>query len=97
MPNWSQLTGVADRVILILLTYAAAKGWIASTDVAGLATLILAILGAVYAFYVNRNTNLAKQAAAIPNTTVITTPEIAKATPDQSNIVSNADLKVVPK
>ncbi len=97
MPNWSQVSGVADRVILIGLTYAASKGLITSADVAGLATMFVGIAGAVYAYYVNRNTNLAKQAASIPNTTVVTTSEIAKATPSQDNIVSSTEMKVVNK
>ena len=65
-------------------------------DVAGLATLIVGIAGAVYSFYINRNSpSLASRAAAIPGgTTVITTPAIAAATPEK-NVVSNADLKVV--
>lgn len=33
----------------------------------------------------------------IPGTVVITTPEIAKATPDSPNVISNTEVKVVPK
>ena len=93
--NWPQISGILDRVVLVGLTWVASKGWITPTDVAGLATLIVGIAGAVYSFYINRNSSLASRAAAIPGgTTVITTPAIAAATPEK-NVVSNADLKVV--
>jgi hypothetical protein len=95
MPNWSQVSGGLDRVVLVALTWAASKGYITSADVANYATLIVGVLGALYAFYVNRNTNLAKQAASIPNTVVVTTPEIAAATPNSQNILSNSTAKVI--
>jgi hypothetical protein len=97
MPNWSQLSGAADRIVLIFLTFAVSKGWILPADVATLATALVAVAGAAYSVYVNRNTNLAKQAASIPNTTVVTTPDIACNTPGQANIVSNDEKKVVSK
>lgn len=96
MPNWTQISGVLDRAVLIGLTWLASKGYITSADVANYATLILAIAGAAYAFWINRNTNLANRASSIPGTTVVTTPEIAAALP-QSNVVSNEDKKVVTK
>jgi hypothetical protein len=97
VPNWSQLSGVVERLITAALMYAVGRGWILSSDVAPLVALGLAAVSAGYAVVVNRNTNLAKQAGSIPNTTVVTTPEIAAATPQQPNIVSNADVKVVTK
>lgn len=95
MLNWSQISGGVDRVVLVALTWAASKGYITNADVANLATLIVAVLGAGYAFYVNRQTNLVKQAASIPGTTVVTTSAIASATPAFNNVVSNEDKKVV--
>ena len=91
--NNSQITGAIDRVVLMGLTYAAGKGWITTTDIANYLALIVGILGSGYAFYVNRNTNLAKQAASVPGTTVVTTPEIAAATPNQTNIISTSETK----
>lgn len=97
MPNWSQLSGVVERLITAALMYAVGRGWLLSSDVAPLAALGLAAISAGYAIVVNRNTNLAKQAASIPDTKVVTTPEIAAATPNQTNIVSSSDMKVVAK
>jgi hypothetical protein len=96
MPNWTQVSGGADRIILIGLTWLAAKGYITNEDVANYATLILAIAGAGYSIWVNRNTNLVNRASSVPDTVVVTSPDIAKALP-QSNVVSADDKKVVPK
>lgn len=38
----------------------------------------------------------AKDVAAVPGTTIVTSPAIAASTPAQANIVSNTDVKVVP-
>ena len=100
MPNWSQLSGAADRIVLVVLTWLVGKGYITSADVTPIATAILAILGAGYAIYVNRNGNLLKQAASVKvdgqATTVVAPDALAKSLP-QSNIVSADDNKVVSK
>lgn len=96
MPNWTQISGVLDRGILVGLTWLASKGYITSADIANYATLILGIAGAIYAFWVNRNTNLVNRASSVPNTTVVTTSDIAAALP-QENVVSGEDKKVVTK
>lgn len=96
MPNWTQVSGGVDRIILVGLTWLASKGYITSADVANYATLILGVAGAGYAFWVNRNTNLVNRASSVPNTTVVTTPDIAQALP-QNNVVSTDDNKVVTK
>ena len=62
--NWPQISGILDRVALVGLTWVASKGWITPSDVAGLATLIVGIAGAVYSFYINRNSSLASRACS---------------------------------
>ena len=96
MPNWTQISGGVDRIILVALTWLASKGYITTADVANYATLILGVAGAGYAFWVNRNTNLVNRASTVPDTIVVTTPDIATALP-QSNVVSIDDKKVVSK
>lgn len=96
MPNWTQISGGVDRIVLVGLTWLASKGYITSADVANYATLILGIAGAAYAFWINRNTNLVNRASSVPNTTVVTSPDIATALP-QGNVVSTDDKKVVSK
>ena len=94
MPNWSQISGVIERVITAAVMFAVGKGYITSGDATNVIALIVGILSAFYAFFVNRNINLAKQAASIPNTIVVTESNVATKT-TQSNIVSNASFKVV--
>lgn len=55
----------------------------------------VAIIGllttAIFSYLNKTNTNLAAMAGTVPHTVVVTTPEIAAATPTQANIVSNTD------
>ena len=96
MPNWTQVSGGADRIILIGLTWLATKGYITNEDVGNYAALILAVAGAGYAFWINRNTNLVNRASSVPDTVVVTSADIAKSLL-QSNVVSADDKKVVSK
>lgn len=76
--NWTQLSGIIDRILLVILTYVASKGWINPADVAGYVTLILGVVGAIYGWYVNRPTAIIQAAEAIPavkSVTVAATPE----------------------
>lgn len=89
------LTGMADRLVLVGLTYLVSKGIIASGDVANFAALGTALLAAFIGWYQNRQMALAQAATTIPDTKVITSNAIAKATPENTNIVSNETKKVV--
>lgn len=91
MPNWEQISGIVERVLLVLLTYLATKGYIAGESVAGLATLVLGVLGAVWAWWVNRPAALAKAAAAQPAVTVTTTDPKLATGPGPN------DVKLTPK
>lgn len=95
-----QVQGAGDRAFLVLvtwfLTYASNKGWIGTSDVAPLATALITIGGVVWGWYVNRPKAIVQSAAALPGTTVVTTPDLAKTTPE-NNIVSNAEMKVASK
>lgn len=92
-----QWQGIAERVLTILATYLVAKGYITTSQVGDIVNLGLAVAAVGYGFYINRPTAIAQSAAALPGTTVITTPDIAKATPDNNNIISNTENKAVVK
>jgi len=96
MPNWSQVSGVIERLITAGVMFAVGKGWVTGGDAANLIALIVGISAALYAYYVNRATNLVKQAASVKDTTVVTNPDIAYNT-TQKNIVSNTTNKVQMK
>lgn len=66
-----------------------------TTLAGGLATLTTTGMG-IWAAYTASQKNRAQAVAAIPGTTVVTTPELAAATP-QTNIVSNTAVTLVPK
>lgn len=57
---------------------------------------IIALLSGFYATWSASHKQQVKAVASVPGTTVITTPEIAAATPE-TNIVSNQVVKAVPK
>ena len=95
--NLPQVSGAVDRIALVLLTYLATKGYITTADIGNYVALIVGIVGAVYSFYINRNTNIVSRAGNVADTTIVTTPTIAAATPTQTNIVSNTETKVVTK
>lgn len=96
MPNWSQVSGVIERVVMAGVMFGVGKGWITGDDAANLTALIVGIMAALYAYYVNRPKNLIKQAASVKDTTVVTNPDIAYST-TQPNIVSNTTNKVQVK
>lgn len=96
MPRWDQISGVLDRVFIAIAMYAVAKGWISQSDAMQLVALLLAVGGAVWGWYVNRDKALVQAAASVPGTVVVTNADLAKSTPE-NNIVSNVDTKIVQK
>ena len=94
--TFDQIRGPLERLIYIGLGWFAARGYIGSAEVANDATLVLAFAAAFYGWWQNRPTAIARSASAIPDTTVVTTPEIACATPEK-NIVSNTSVTIKPK
>ena len=66
-PTWDQISGVLDRVLIAVFTYAAAKGYIAQDQIANYIALIVGILGAIWGFYNNRPKAILQSAAALPD------------------------------
>lgn len=97
LPSWDQVSGSFDRVLIALFALAVGKGWISQTDAANYIAILLAVGAGVYGLWVNRQKALVMSVANIPNTVVVTSKELATATPDQNNIVSNTDVKVQTK
>lgn len=96
MPTVDQVRGIAERLFTVLGVWLVAKGYIGTDDVAQFAPVLIAALTAWYAYYKNRPKSLVQRAAALPNTSVVTAPEIANDTPEP-NIVSATTNSVVPK
>lgn len=91
-PSKDQTTGVAERVlygvILGFMMSLVRKGYIEADMAPYIATGVVGLVGGAWAWWINRPKAIAQSAAAIPGTTVVTTPELAMNTPE-SNIVSN--------
>lgn len=51
---------------------------------------------AVYNGYLTRKTGIVNQAGNFSGTTVVTTPDVAKALPNNDSVVANTEAKVVP-
>lgn len=103
LANQEQLKGMGERLATIIATWvlarAVAKGYIAPEDsgvlLPGLIILIVAAPSVLYGWWVNRGKSLAQALAkVVPETVVVTSPDIAKNTPEL-NIVSNTNVKVV--
>jgi hypothetical protein len=98
--NKDQVTGVAERILYGLAVgltgIGVKKGWYDTEMAAYLAGGIVTVVGSIWALWINRPTALIQSAANQPNTVVVTTADIAKATPE-TNIVSNTEQKVTPK
>lgn len=89
-----QISGTADRAGLVivtwLLTVASQRGWISQGDAITLAPAILVVIGIAWGWWVNRPKAIL-EAATNTGATVITTPEMAKATPGNEKIVSSIE------
>lgn len=98
MLQQDQIKGMLDRVVLVVSTWFLAwmvrRGWIGSEDSALLLPGIIVLPALVWGWWNNRNKALVQSAANVPGTVVVTSPELAAATPDQNNIVSNTNVEV---
>lgn len=90
-PTWDQVKGIAERLILIGLAGATGAGWIGKDDALTYGPALLMLVGAIYAWWVNRPKAIVQSAAALPGTTVVTTPDLAKSTPE-SNIITEEQI-----
>lgn len=95
LPNNLQTQNSLTTIVGFIAGFMAAK--FTFFDQATWLAILMAVGGAIAVVYnaiINRNIGVAKAAAAIPGTTVVTTPEIAAATPAQANIVSHDEVMV---
>lgn len=96
-----QVKGMLDRALAVVATmflnWMVTKGWLGQSDAATLLPALVLIPALAWGAWNNREKALVQSAAAIPGTVVVTTPALAAATPEQNNIVSNAEAKVTTK
>lgn len=96
--NKDQTSASIERVITVfitwLFTYLTTKGIITSSQAAEFMPLALTLLVGVYGWWISKPTNILLAAKNLPGTTVITTPELAAATPSDK-VISNTEDKTV--
>jgi len=73
--------------------YAVGRNWISEAEMMQLVAVIIGIGGVIWGAYVNTDKALVQAASSVPagpglRTVVSTSPELAAATPNESNIVS---------
>ena len=102
-----QIKGMVDRTILVLATWLLSKavsaGWLSQADSAQLLPALIVLPALAWGWYNNRDKALLQSAGNVVDpktgkpTIIVTSPEMAAATPGQNNIVSNTDVKVTEK
>lgn len=102
-----QIKGMVDRTILVLATWLLSKavsaGWLSQADSAQLLPALIVLPALAWGWWNNRDKALIQSAGNVvdPKTNkpviIVASPEMAAATPAQSNIVSNTEVKVVDK
>ena len=97
-PTKDQFTAAIERFVTIfvtwLLTWTTSKGYITTAQAAEFAPLVLPIGGGLYGLWVAKKSNILLAASNIEGTTIVTTPDLAAATPTASNVISNTESKV---
>ena len=102
-----QIKGMVDRTILVLATWLLSKavsaGWLSQADSAQLLPALIILPALAWGWWNNRDKALISSAGNVvdPKTNepviIVTSPEMAEATPRQNNIISRDDVKVVNK
>lgn len=102
-----QIKGMLDRAIAVLATmflnWLVTKGFLGQSDAATLLPALVLLPALAWGWWNNRDAALISSAGNVvdPKTgkkaIIVTSPELAAATPDQNNIVSSTDVKVTQK
>lgn len=99
IPTKDQFSAAIERFFSIfitwLLTYLTTKGIISTSQAAEFGPLILTLGYGGYGLWVAKRSNILLAASNIPGTTVVTTPELAAATPSANNVISNTENKAI--
>jgi hypothetical protein len=98
-PSKDVTAGVAERILyglaLGVLMKLVAAGYLDADMAPYVAGGFVTLAGGAWAWWINRPKALLQSAAAVPGTTVVTTNDLAVATPNEGNIVSSETNKVI--
>lgn len=98
-----QLKGMLDRALIVfattLLGWMVKKGWISESDSAVFLPALVALPAIAWGAYNNRAVAQLQKAGRVvgedgKKTVVVTSPELANATPNEANIISTSSSQV---
>lgn len=99
-----QIKGMLDRAIAVIATmflnWMVTKGWLGQSDAATLMPALVLLPALAWGWYNNRDKALLQSAANVIDpktnkpTLIITSAEMAAATPENNNIVAHEDVTV---
>lgn len=105
-PTKDQTTGIIERIayglILAVMMKMVQRGYMTADEAPYYAAGIVGGAGSAYAWWINRPKAILQAAGSIPDpnsptglTQIVTTPELAQATPENPNIVASTTNAVV--
>lgn len=96
--NKTQIATIAAPIISALAVWLAAKGILFDADTwNAILGAVGTAIGAVIAAKFTTGTSLKDEVGGMRGTTVVTTPEAAAALPNNPDVLSNTEVKIVSK
>lgn len=92
--SWEQISSILRHILTFGGGFIVAKGWLSDATVQQLIGAIITVGGAIWAVYNKTPSSIVASAAALPGTTVVTTPALAASVPS-ADALSSADVRVV--
>lgn len=102
--NPDQLKGMTDRALAVIATmflnWLVNKGWLGQSDAATLLPALVLLPSIAYGAWNNRDKALLQSAANVVDpktgqkTLIVTSSDLAAATPENNNIVAHSDVTV---
>ncbi|MBR1198813.1 hypothetical protein JQ574_22715 [Bradyrhizobium sp. AUGA SZCCT0158] len=94
--NWEQISSILRHILTFGGGFIVAKGWISADALPGIVGAMITIGGVIWGMFNKTESSIVASAAALPGTTVVTTPALAAAV-TSPDAVSSAEVKVVAK
>ncbi|MBR1193250.1 hypothetical protein [Bradyrhizobium sp. AUGA SZCCT0160] len=94
--NWEQISSILRHILTFGGGFIVAKGWISAEALPGIVGAMITIGGVIWGMFNKTQSSIVASAAALPGTTVVTTPALAAAV-TSPDAVSSAEVKVVAK
>lgn len=94
--SWEQISSILRHILTFGGGFIIAKGWISAEAMPGIIGAIITVGGVLWGMFNKTESSIVASAAAIPGTTVVTTPALAAAVTNP-DAMSSATVEVVRK